>query len=486
MPAAQPSRRADLPASSPSAPPPRPSVTQRLAAEIARSMRAPTISEEARHGAERVLLDSFACALGAHRSEAVEAARRWARRLDGKPQATLYGTGEKSSVLGAAIVNSTMIRDLDLNDTYFSTNPTHASDALGAVIAVAEAEGAPAEALIHAVLVAFEIQMRAAAFTETSYFRVLGWDHTHFITVAVAAAAGLLLKLSETELAHALGIAGCFPVLGGLRAGQISMMKSISAGLTASRGVEAAYLAREGVTGPLAIFEGERGVERNVIGACDWDLFAAPLGTWRLPLTCFKRHPAAYIIHSAIDAALELKRELGFAPADVAEVTVEAFGWLVEDMVHGMGGTSRYEIDRRETADHSLPFCVAAALTDGRYTIRQLDARRWEDADLKAMLAKIRCVHDRGMDARFPAERPSRVTVVLADGTRHAAEYPYPKGDPRLPLSDDDLRAKLASLAPAEMGADAVDRLADCCLDFRNRTVAELTAAAAIRPPIAE
>lgn len=461
-------------------------VAQKLAAEIALSMRTPTFTDDERHGAERVLLDSFACALGAHRSEAVEAARRWARRLEGRPQATLYGTGEKSSILGAATVNSTMIRDLDLNDTYFSTNPTHASDSLGAVIAVAEAEGSSAEELLHAVLLAFEIQMRAAEFTETSYFRVLGWDHTHFITVAVAAAAGLLLKLSEDGLAQALAIAGCFPVLGGLRAGQISMMKSISAGLTASRGVEAAYLAKEGVSGPLAIFEGERGLEKNVVRRCDWELFTASLDRWRLPLTCLKRYPAAYIIHSAIDAAIKLKTELGFRPEDVSEVTVEAFGWLVEDMVDGMGGTSRYQIDRRETADHSLPFCVAVGLLDGSYTMHQLKESRWEGDDLKAMLAKIRCVHDRSMDARFPAERPSRVTVTLADGTRHSAEFPYPKGDPRLPLSDDELRAKLASLAPTEFGAAAVERLADCALDFRNRTVAELTAATTIPPPIAE
>lgn len=463
-----------------------PTVAQRLAAEIARSMRTPAITEAELHGAERVLLDSLACALGACRSEAVEAARGWASRLDGRPQATVFGDGARSSILGAAIVNSTMIRDLDMNDTYFSTNPTHASDALGAVIAVAEAEGSPAEELLHAVLLVFEIQMRAAEFTETSYFRVLGWDHTYFTGVAVAAAVGMLLKLSEDELAQALGIAGCFPVLGGLRAGQISMMKSISAGLTASRGVEAAYLAREGVTGPIAIFEGERGLEKNVIGACDWDLFAAPLKDWRLPRSCFKRYPAAYIIHSSIDAAISLKTEFGFRQEDISEVTVDAFGWLIEDMVDGMGGISRYDIDRRETADHSLPFCVAVGLADGSYTIRQLNQRRWEDEDLKALLAKVRCVHDKDMDTRFPSERPSRVTVVLNSGVRHSVEFPYPKGDPRFPLSDDDLRAKLAALAPAEMSSSAVDRLADCALGFRNRSVAELVADAIIPHIVAE
>jgi 2-methylcitrate dehydratase len=242
--------------------------------------------------------------------------------------------------------------------------------------------------------------------------------------------------------------------------------------------VEAAYLAKEGVTGPLAIFEGERGVEKNVIGACDWDVFTAPLEKWRLPLTCFKRYPAAYIIHSSIDAAITLKAEHGFGADDVDEVLVEAFGWLLEDMVDGMGGTSRYEIDRRETADHSLPFCVAVALVDGVYTVRQLEERRWDAPAVKAMLKKIRCARDSAMDPRFPAERPSRVTVTLRDGRKLVSEFPFPKGDPRDPLSNEDLREKLASLAPASMNLSRQARLVHCALDFRNRTVAELVAAA--------
>ncbi len=457
-------------------------VAQRLARELIASARSSQIDEDARHGAERVLLDSLACALGAIDSPPVQAARRWAERLAGAPKSTILGTGQSCSVMAAALVNSTMIRDLDMNDTYFSTNPTHASDALGAVIAVAEAEGSTADELIHAVLVAFEIQMRAAEFSEVSYFRKLGWDHTFFISVAAAAACGLLLKLSEEQMAHALGIAGCYPVLGGLRAGQISMMKSISAGQTAARGLEAAYLAREGVTGALAIFEGERGVSANAIGNCDWNLFAAPFGDWRLPRACLKRYPAAYIIHSAIDCALQIAQEPGYDPAKVSQVEVAAFGWLVEDMVDGMGGTSRYLIDRRETADHSLPFCVAAALCDGRYGVAQLQAARWADADLQAMLERVTCVHDPAMDPRFPTDRPSRVEVRFTDGSRCSAEIAYPKGDPRDPLSDADLIAKLDSLAPAAMNSAARRRLAETALEFRNRTVADLVAAAVIQP----
>src|SRR4051812_41013628 len=107
------------------------SISERLAAEVCRAAETPLKDRKIVHDVERVLLDSLACTLGAMQSPAVQAARAWARRIGGEPHATLLGTGEKSSVLGAALVNSTMVRDLDMNDTYFSRNPSHNSDNLG-------------------------------------------------------------------------------------------------------------------------------------------------------------------------------------------------------------------------------------------------------------------------------------------------------------------------------------------------------------------
>jgi 2-methylcitrate dehydratase len=286
-----------------------------------------------------------------------------------------------------------------------------------------------------------------------------------------------VLKLTQEQLVHALGIAGSYPALGEMRVGQISMMKSMSAGLAASRGVEAAYLAREGITGPGTIFEGQRGIEKLVVGECDWDLFTAPMGDWRLPRTCLKRYPAAYIIHSSIDATLSLREEHAIAPRDVSEVVVDAFGWLIEDMVDGMGGISRYEIDARETADHSLPYCVAVSLVEGKYDIGQLRSQRWEAPEVRQMIARTRCVHDRGMDASFPPDRPSRVTIRMQDGRTFTKEVAYPLGDYRSPFTDDELAAKFRSLSADVLAPPQQERAIECALDFSNRTVESLVRA---------
>ena len=452
-------------------------IAERLAATITDAAQAPLPEDATVHAAERVVLDSIACGLGALDAAPARATRAWAATMDGKPGARILGTGERSSVTGAALANCTMIRHHDMNDCDWSKDPAHPSDNIGACLAVADAAQAPVEDFIRAVLVAYEIQMRTTEFSKVSFFKQTGWDHTTFVTLASAAATGVILRLDRHRLAHALAIAANYPTLGALRVGQISMMKAASAGLAASRGIEAAYLAAHGVTGPLEVFEGKRGLAALVIGECDWDLLTAPITGWRLPRTCLKQYPAAYIIHSAIDATLALRQEYRLQPQQVKEVAVAGFGWLIEDMMHGMGGRSRYDIDARETADHSLPYCVAVSLVDGEYTLAQLEQPRWEAPVVKDMLRKVKCVHDPALDGGFPGRRPSRVTVTLADGTTVSKEVSFPKGDPRDPLTDDDIALKFRRLSGKVLPQAKQDRAIAIALHLRSHTLSDLISA---------
>jgi 2-methylcitrate dehydratase len=452
-------------------------VATRLATELARAATRELEDEKATHAVERLVLDSVGCALGALDASPVTAARAWANTIGGTPAVPILGTKLSSSVLGAALANCTMIRHLDMNDCDWAINPAHPSDNIGGCLAVALATGANSTDLIKAILIAYELQMRSTEFTKVSFFRTTGWDHTTFVTLATAAGAGVLLGLDAGRLAHALAIAGSYPTIGELRVGQISMMKAISAGLAASRGVEAAYLASHGVTGPLEIFEGKRGISKLVLGECDFDLFAAPVGNWRLPRTCLKQYPAAYIIHASIDAALALHREHALTSDAIDCVEVAGFGWLIEDMVHGMGGKSRYDIDARETADHSLPYCVAAALLDGEYTHEQLANKRWQDEDLRAMLARVKCVHDPALDSGFPGRRPGRVSVRLRDGRTIAKQVDYPQGDPRNPLSDEELAQKFCRLSATALSAARQEQVITTALNLRHHSPTDLVEA---------
>ncbi|MCC6535844.1 MAG: MmgE/PrpD family protein [Burkholderiales bacterium] len=457
-------------------------VAVRLAATICDAARRDEKDETVLHAVERLVLDTLGCALGAAGAAPVAAARAWARAIRGEPAAHLLGTRETSSVVGAALANCTMARHLDMNDCDWSQDPAHPSDNIAACLALAEGCRADVPSFLKSVLVAYEVQMRSTELSKVSFFKTTGWDHTTFVTLATAAAASVLLGLDRLRMAHALAIAGSYPTVGQLRVGQISMMKAVSAGLAASRGIEAAYLASHGITGPLEIFEGKRGMASIMLGECDWDVLTAPVDRWRLPRTCIKQYPAAYIIHSAIDATLALRREHALSPDRISAVSIAGFGWLIEDMVHGMGGKSRYDIDARETADHSLPYCVAVSLVDGEYTLTQLAESRWSAPELKSMLSKVKCVHDPALDGGFPANRPARIRVQTVDGAIYEKQVPFPKGDPRDPLTDAQLAHKFRQLSGAVLSPSGQARAIEVALDLRRHSVAALVQACSPEP----
>lgn len=454
-------------------------VARGLAHAVVEAGRAPVSSEDL-HEAKRLLLDSLACALGAAGSPVVTAVRQWSAEIAGPAQVTLLGTNQRSSAMGGAIVAATMIRELDLNDTYWSgDSPAHPSDNIGACLAVAQATGASSRELLRAILVSVEVHMRLTEATDGAWYKKRGWDLTNFLPIASAAGAGLLLGLDEERMANALAIAACNAALGQVRVGHISTMKSVASGRLVAHGVEAAYLAQKGITGPAEIFEGSRGWASLLLGKTDWEMVTQPMGAWRLAKTCLKQYPAAYIIHNAIDAALELRAAHSLTADDIEAVTVHCYKWLHEEMVEGGGGRSRYDIDVRETADHSLPYCVAVSLVDGEYTLDQLETPRWESSEVRAMLARLKCVHDPSLDGGFPAHRPVRLVIVTRDGRRLECVTPFPKGDPRKPLSDQDIANKFRNLTRRTLSREQQDLIIGTVLALEDHTWDEVLKAAA-------
>jgi 2-methylcitrate dehydratase PrpD len=93
------------------------------------------------------------------------------------------------------------------------------------------------------------------------------------------------------------------------------------------------------------------------------------------------------------------------------------------------------------------------------------------------MIGRTSCVHDKSMDARFPPDRPSRLTIKLNDGRVLAREIPYPKGDYRSPFSDEELAAKFRSLSASVLTPQQQQRAIACALNFSREGPASLIAA---------
>src|SRR5262249_14619619 len=139
----------------------------------------------------------------------------------------------------------------------------------------------------------------------------------------VAAAASHLLELGPDRTAMALSIAANFS--SGLLAHAGTMSKPLAAGHSARNGVFAAFLARDGFTARMEVFEHRYGFRRmfDVAGRFDAD---AALNAWGKPFAIdvtaigFKQYPCCGVIHAAIDIVADLAETNGIAADDVESV----------------------------------------------------------------------------------------------------------------------------------------------------------------------
>lgn len=429
-------------------------------ADYACELRFEDLSAAAVHEAKRRFIDSIATAVGAMSAEAYAIARRCALRVQGNPGAALFGGGT-SSVEWATFVNGLLIRYLDYNDTYLSLEPAHPSDNLAPVLAVGDMVKAGGKELITATVLAYEIQCRLC---DAASLRKHGVDHVTYGALSSALAACKLLGLDVTRTTHAVGIAGvCNVALRQTRSGELSMWKGCAFANAARNGVFAALLAAEGLTGPAPIFEGDLGFMKLVTRE-NFEL--APLGGGKQPFvineTYIKFWPAEYHSQSAIDAALQLRGQIGNMK-QVKAIDLHTF-----DTCYDIIGKypQAWAPQTRETADHSIPYCTAAALMDGDITDAQFETSRFRDPELLALVAKIKVHRDPELNNRYPHGIPNRLTVVLADGRTLVKEVEFPRGHARNPMTDAEVEAKFRRMAEPHYGKERANQILARCWEL--------------------
>jgi 2-methylcitrate dehydratase len=442
------------------------SLAQRFAAYSTR-LRFEHLTATAVHEAKRRLIDSFATAVGAMPSDAFAIARKCALGVSSKPGATLLGGGQ-SSVEWATFVNGLLIRYLDFNDTYLSKEPAHPSDNLAPVLAVGESIGAAGKDMLTAAVLAYEIQCRLC---DASSLRKQGVDHVTYGAISSAIAASKLKRLDVTQTTHAIGLAGVSNVaLRQTRSGELSMWKGCAFANAARNGVFAATLAAAGMTGPAPIFEGDLGFMKLVTR----EPFAvAPMGAefddetpFMIDHTYIKFWPAEYHSQSAIDAALQLRHQIG----DVSQVkAVDIFTFEASYNIIGKYAEA-WAPRTRETADHSLPYCTAVAILDGEVTLRQFDHERFTAPDILELLTKVKVHLDDALSLRYPRGIPNRIVVTLDDGRQFTKEVEFPRGHAGNPMTDGEVEAKFRAMVEPTYGRKTADAVLAKCWKFEDVT----------------
>ncbi len=379
------------------------------------------LSDAARLQLKIRVLDSIGCAIGAVDAEPIELIRAQMDDFGGTGRCTVIGGGQTAPDR-AAFVNSAMVRYLDFNDAYLAKGETsHPSDNFGAVLAAVEYAGGSGKELMTSLAVAYHVQCRL---DDVAPVRAKGFDHTTQGSFAVAAGVSRALGLGRSATANALAISGtAFNGLRVTRTGNLSHWKGLAYPNTVFGSTHAAFLAMRGVTGPLEVFEGNKGFKETISGPFDIDWSHENLE--RVTHTILKKYNAEIHSQSTLEGLLELKSEHSFDTADVARVDVETFDVAYNIIGGGEEGNKKI-VRTKEEADHSIPYVAAVALLDGHVMPEQYLPVRIRAADVQALLQNVFVRPVRRYSERFPEEMPCRVTVSLKDGrvlTKEKRDY---------------------------------------------------------------
>jgi 2-methylcitrate dehydratase len=398
---------------------------------------------------KRTLIDTLGCGAGALDAEPASIARRIASRVQGNPPARLLGSPERTSTELAAFANTVLVRYLDCNDTYAARGTGHPSDMIPGVLAMADGRRASGRAVITAIVAAYEVFCRLA-----DAVPLKGWDQGMFAAIGTACGAGKILGLDRTALGNAVSIAITSGVpLGVTRIGELSMWKGCATAAAVRTGVFAADLSAEGMTGPGAPFEGRDGLWQHLgTETPKWERFGGGDEPFRITRTSFKAYPSVVHTQGPVELILDLRKHV--APAEIASVHVATYGEAVRRTATE---AEKWNPQTRETADHSIPYLVAAALQDGGVTPATFAPARIQDAGLRPLIEKLTVVEEAEFTHRYPAESCTRIEVTTTDGRRIAAETRHPKGHFRNPLSDGEVEAKFRGLASGMLGAERCD-----------------------------
>jgi len=423
--------------------PAKPTVTAEMA-RFAAEVQFEDLSPEAVYQAKRFLLDSIGCALGGFQQHDVKIALEVMKEIAGPGPCSVIGTGEQVDAVSAALLNALMIRCMDYNDIYWKQDPCHPSDIFPAALAGAERTGTGGRELIVGLALGHEFEMRLceAAFPG---IRERGWHHATLTAFVSPIVAGRMLHLDAEQIQHAIGISASPRVtLGAVTAGKLTMMKNTVDPLATQSGVFAALLAEKGYTGPEHVIDGKEGLVHCFGPEWKLNLLTDGLGdSWRITQCGMKAFPTEALTHTPISAVLGIVKDQDLKPEDILEVHVRTTARGADIL----SDPSKYDPHTKETADHSLPYVIAAAIAERQVTPLQFEMRKIMDPRIREQLHKIVVVADPDIEKCFPALQRVIVKITTVNGRSFEKQLDYPKGDPRNPLTDREVEEKFEALS---------------------------------------
>ncbi|MDB5927523.1 MAG: 2-methylcitrate dehydratase [Betaproteobacteria bacterium] len=403
------------------------------------------------HHAKRAVIDWYAALLpGSRVAPATLLEQAFAEDLD-RGSARL-ASGRHATLRAAALINGAASHSVEFDDIYRDAGYHPGSPVISAALAAAQATGASGEKFLRGVIVGYEVSTRIGEAVMPSHYRY--WHTTGTVgCFGAAAAVATILGCNRQQFMHALATVGTFAA--GLQQAFRSqaMTKPLHGGHAADAGAMSAMAAAKGVTGALDILEGEVGFGAAMSVNPDWSKATRGLGKdYHINHMTFKNHGCCGHTFPSIDGVLELKQKHNLTHKDIKKIRLASYKAGL-DIIDNATPEGEYQ------AKFSIQYTVAHALVHGSVRLNAFLPDRMNDPDVRALMTRIEVVADPELSKGYPTQRAAQVEIETYDGRNLSHFQPTRKGDPEMPLTDEELNDKFLELATPVIGAGAARAL---------------------------
>lgn len=402
--------------------------------------------------AKRSLLDTLGCMIGGLETPFIRKLANASKRFVDEDGATVLGIRQSVSPFFAAMCNAFMANALDADDGHRMSRLHAGGVIIPAVLAAAEENDCDGETLLKAMIVGYELGLRAgmASTAGDIYF-----GSAFGSTFGAAAAAGLILGLSNEQMINAMGICEMHApnsmLMGWINSRKIPMIKE-GMGWSAASSIIAAYLAMEGVTGTLTIFDG-----REEISKID------QLGKkFEIERRYYKPVPGCRWTQAPLQTVLSMIGEYRLGPDDIAEIDIRTF-----DKASQLDNQRPANI---EEAEYSIPYVLGAAIIEGEFGPDQLQSEKLSDNQILKQAKKIKLSEEPRFSEQYPKKVICEVSIKTKEGKILSAINQKIDGDWDVTLSDDQLKNKFARFSTKRLTGDQINRIVDQILSIESVT----------------
>ena len=435
----------------------------RILAEYVSKTSYADLPEEVVRKAKGILLDTLGCALAGYTLASHE--YHWifdlVREMGGNPESTVFLDALKTSSAQAALVNGTLIHTIDFDDTHMGSIAHLGAPVVSSVLAMGEKVGADGPSLITAMVLAYEAAGRIGKTVMLSHYKY--WHPTATLgTIAAAVVSAKLLRMTPEQVDQAISLAadGASGMRYCIDCGDYS--KSLHPGLAAWHGIMAAQIIRKGAPGPKGLLEYKSGFCQAYSSEPNLKALTENLGTFYETLAdSLKAFPTILISHAPVEGTIKIMKAEKLSLEDLASIR-----FRVTPTAPGQG--LNYDPDSPMAARLSVPYCVSMAAAEGRISMEQFRPEKVMDPKIREFMKKITVEPAREFHQKYPGTLAAHVEIRTKDGRKYETESIYPKGHPKNPMTDEEIKEKFRSLSTLTLDRVQTEKIVEKVYDLEN------------------